>query len=530
MYRNSTCLILFKLKKVEYNIYNDAVGKKAFYHPYTDAGSMCGCCKFKRKETYALLPSKGKRHTRNLMKKKRIQSLGCVLVLFSLLFFGACTQEAWEMPWNPKNQTEPTEAPRRTENSMSGKSAPTEAMEKLLKWRLKRIEEKQKMTENLGLPYERVIPFTKDSMTCLAKREGKWGIVTVSGEVLEDFSFERCSYMDAGGWVELEKDGRLFVYDETGTLHKVYEDKLNYGLESKEGYRYRSAVAYAGGMQIKTILPEEENSGYYGVQYRNAETGRLLYEAAGTYRDVGLFTLPDKTGRAVAIRSSGTENIIYYITAEGCISRTIPLEEGANRRYYDFIGNYTWAEDSFYDGWLRVSVYDSVPGFLMDEQDSYTAHLNVDTFEMVRFPEEYQRAFRMQDGGYATAMAVSAYQEDKTNYYYAVCRGERVLTEEKYTWVEFGSNYTVAYMGNGAEFLDEDGNVLARYADASGFFVNGKMLVYDGKGVFFVDEVLQKCSDYIVIGEIDQCFSRGVVIDGDYYLLKEFAEQKQMGE
>ncbi len=468
--------------------------------------------------------SKGRQRIRNQMKNNRIRSLGCAWMLFFLLSFGACKQGAWELPWDAKGQAASTEAPRRTEDVASGKSAPTEAMEKQLRWRLKKIEEKQKMTENLGVSYERVIPFTKDSMVCLAKKEGKWGIVTVAGEILEDFSFERCSYMDAAGWAELEKDGRWFVYDEAGTLHKAYEDKLDYDLESKEGYRYRSAIVYAGGMQIKTLLSEEETSGYYGVQYRNAETGQILYEAAGTYQDVGLFTLPDKMGRAVAIRRSGTENIIYYITAEGCTSRVIPLEEGVNRRQYDFIGNYTWAEDSFYDGWLRVSVYDSVPGFLMDEQKAYTAHLNVDTFEMVRFPEQYQRAFRMQDGGSATTMAVSAYKEDKTNYRYAVCCGERVLTEEKYTWVEFGSNYTVAYTDNSAEFLDLDGNLATKYADASGCFVNGKMLVYDGKGVFFIDETLQKCSDYMINGEIDRCFSRGVVIDGEYYLLKEFAK------
>lgn len=458
------------------------------------------------------------------MQKNRIQNFGCVLVLFTLLLFGACTQEAWNMPWKTQDSGTPTQVPRRAEDNASRKTASTEAMEKQLKWRLKRVEEKKEMTKDLGTPYESVRPFSKDSTTCLAKKEGKWGIVTVTGEVLEEFSFDRCSYIDATGWAELEKDGCFFVYNETGKLHKSYEDKLEYGLESKEGYLYRSAVVYAGGMRIKTILPEEADSAYYGVQYKNAETGELLYEAVGTYRDVGLFTLPDKDGRAVAIQNHGLENVIYYITADGCTSKVIPLEEGVSYRSYDFIGGYTWAEDSFYDGWLRLAVYDSVPGFLMDKQVSYTAHLNVDTFEMIRFPEQYQRAFRMQDGGYATAMAMTAYREDMTNCRYAVCYKDRVLTEEKYYWVEFDEGYIIGYADNGAEILDLEGNVLAQYTDVSGSFANGKMLVYDGTGAFFINKDLQKCSDYIVLGKIDQCFLRGVVIDGERYLLKEFAE------
>lgn len=461
---------------------------------------------------------------KNRRKGSWHRRLGCTLALFALLSFGACTEGTWDMPWKTQDAGTPTQAPKRAGDSASGKNTPTEAMEKLLKWRLKRIEEKREMTKNLGTPYESVIPFSKDSMTCLAKKEGKWGIVTVMGEVLEEFSFERCSYLDAAGWAELERDGCFFVYDEAGNLHRSYEDKLEYGLESKEGYLYRTAVVYAGGMRIKTFLPEEENSAYYGVQYRNAETGELLYEAVGTYRDVGLFTLPDKGGRAVAIQNHGLENVIYYITSEGCTSKVIPLEEGVNYRSFDFIGGYVWAEDSFYDGWLRLAVYDSVPGFLMDDQVSYTAHLNVDTFELIRFPEQYQRAFRMQDGGYATAMAMTSYREDMTSYRYAVCYKDRVLTEEKYYWAEFDESYVIAYADGGVEILDMEGNALAQYADASGSFVNGKMLVYDGTGVFFIDKDLQKCSDYILLGEIDQCFSRGVVIDGERYLLKEFAE------
>ncbi|MGN0505107.1 MAG: hypothetical protein ACI4FZ_00995 [Lachnospiraceae bacterium] len=461
------------------------------------------------------------------MKKKRLQSLVCFGVVLAVLQFSACdigNNENWAE--NILESLTMLESPleRDAEDMARGESVLQRENKSSLEWRLQKIESKQRMTENLGTAYEKIIPFTSDSMTCIAKKEGKWGIVTVTGEVLVDFMFTRLSYRDATGWIELEKNGYYFVYDETGRPHKQYRNKLNYRMESKEGYLYRSAVVYAGGMRIKSIVPEVADSDYYGVQYFNATTEELLYEAIGTYDDVGMFTLPDKTGRAVAIQNHGTESTVYYITADGCTSRTVEPEEGVNLRYYDFIGGYDWAEDCFSEGWLRLAVYDSVPGFLMDEKISYTAFFNVDTFELVRFPKQYQKEFWMQRDGKGTAMAIMAYNEDANAYRYAVCMGDRVLTEEKYYRVAFEDNCMIAYTDDCVEILDYYGNILTRYADAGDSFVNGKLLVYDGIGVFFLDESLKKISDYIVTGDIDGCFSRGIVIDGEYYLLKEFAE------
>ena len=69
------------------------------------------------------------------------------------------------------------------------------------------------------------------------------------------------------------------------------------------------------------------------------------------------------------------------------------------------------------------------------------------------------------------------------------------------------------------EVLDEDGVSVARFPDAGGRFLNGKMLVYDGSGVYFVNEELEQCSDYIIEGRIDGCFPQGIVVDGWYYLV-----------
>lgn len=393
-----------------------------------------------------------------------------------------------------------------------------------LEQRLMKITETKTMTENLGIGYDLAEAMCGNSSTCIVKKDGKWGLVSVTGEVLVPLKYERYSYRDHTGWVEFEKNGHFYVHDEQGFLKRLYGDKLTFRQESEEAYLYRTARVYMSDMEITTTIPEILEDDYYGVEYRSSKTWEVLYKAVGGYRKVGVFSLPDETGRAVAIQGDGLKNTIYYITEDGCESRNMELPEGVNGRWFYFPVDYTWADIILSNGWLKVYVCDAVPGFLIDEYEYYLAFLNVDTFEMIKFPEEYQNGLSIYDMGYGNTMAVCQYKESNEYYKYAICKGDKKLTEEIYYWVEFGDTYMVACCDDGVDILNYEGEVLASYLDASGSFINGKMLVYDGTGVYFIDEKLQVCSDYIVKGNIDRCFSRGVVIDDLYYILEEFEE------
>ena len=400
----------------------------------------------------------------------------------------------------------------------------TSGMDDYLARRMEKIAETERMVCNLGTGYDGAWAVADQGNSCLVKKDGKWGMVSVTGEVLVPFVYERYSFLDYTGWVELEKDGRFYVFDARGEQIKAYDDKLAFRMESEEAYLYRTASAYMSGMKLTTTIPEIEGDDFYGIRYENAKSGKELYGVTGGYEDVGIFTFPDETGRAVAIRGDGITNTIYYITEDGCESREMELPEGINGRWFDFPGDYTWADISLSNGWLKVYVCDAVPGFLIDEYEYYMAFLNVDTLELVPFPEEYQGLFTMYDMGYGDAMAIRVYNEEDEYYRYAICKGSETLTEEIYYWVEFGEKYMIAKQDEGVDILNYKGEVLDTYWDASGTFVNGKMLVCDEKGAFFLDENLETCSDYIVEGTVDGCFSRGVIINELYYILEEFAQ------
>ena len=363
-------------------------------------------------------------------------------------------------------------------------------MDEYLQSRMETIEEIKSMVKDLGMGYDYVWPMADQSNTCFAKKDGKWGIVSVTGEVLVPFVYDRYSYMDNTGWIELEKNGEYFVFDERGKQIVQYDNKLKFRMESEEAYLYRTATAYMSGLKITTTIPEIEGDDFYGICYYSRKTGKELYSVCGGYADVGIFTFPDETGRAVAIRGDGWTNTIYYITADGCESRVMELPEGVNGRWFDFPGNYTWADISLSNGWLKVYVCDAVPGFLMDEYEYYMAFLNVDTLELIPFPKEYQDEFTIYDMGYGDAMAIRQYKEDVEYYQYAICKGSEKLTEEIYYWVEFGEKYITAGHDNGVDILNYKGEVLDTYWDVSGTFVNGKILVCNENRAFFLDENL----------------------------------------
>lgn len=459
-----------------------------------------------------------------------VAALGLLVCFFLVVFvvLGAAMLEVLQTAGeNLENWIEEQEVDRRIEELVSqGKDAflVEVPMDDYLAEKLRKIEETKVMTEGLGTAYDNAWPLTKQSNACIVKKDGKWGMVSVTGEVLVPLIYERYSYSDSTGWVEFEKEGRFYVFDGRGNQVTVYDDKLGFRMKSEEAYLYRTATAYMSGMKITTTVPEMLEDDFYGVRYCSKKTGQELYRVEGGYEDVGIYTLPDETGRAVAIRGDGWTNTIYYITENGCESRVMELPEGINGRWFDFLGDYTWADISLSNGWLKVYVCDAVPGLLRNKYEYYTAFLNVDTLELVPFPEEYQDAFTIYDIGYGDAMAIRLYNEEDEYYRYAICKGSKKLTEEIYYWVEFGENYMTAGHDDGVDILNYDGEVLGTYWDVSGNFVNGKMLVYDETGVVFIDENLEICSDYIVKGIVDGCFSRGVIIDDKYYLLEEFAQ------
>lgn len=389
------------------------------------------------------------------------------------------------------------------------------------------IAEKEKLTARLGTAYEGLWRLWEDDTRYLAKKNGMWGMVDIYGTEIVPFVYENYSGSDAAGWVEFAKQTGYSVFDRNGNMVQGYphEKKKSSGVTENE-VAYQLVMSYMGGMQMKTYLPEDADEDFYGISYKNRNTLNIVYEAVGNYYDAGIFSFPDKEGRAAAIRGDGTKNTLYLITEDGCVSRELELPEGVYFRYFDFPGDYRWADMNFSNGWLRVYVYDKIAESLLYKDDIYMASLNVETLELVRFPEEYQKFYLMYDEGYGELMALANYQENAETYKYAICKGDRVLTEEKYERILWHEKYIIGETESQTEILNHEGEVLATYPVTGGDFVNGKMIVYDGTGVYYINEELEKCSSYVLMGKIDDCFSAGVIIDGEWYLM----DDRKLGE
>lgn len=422
---------------------------------------------------------------------------------------------------SPTPSPSPTPTPLPTPTVVVEESS----MDSYLAQQLESVAKKEMLEELLGTSYDEIYPMSEKSMSCIVKKDGKWGVVSVTGEVLVPLQFERYSILDRTGWVEFEQDGQFYVYDEQGNFMVHCQDKTMYRMKSEDEHLYRTAKAYMSTMEIKTIIPEIRGEDYYGVEYRSLKTGELLYSAVGTYEEAGMFTYPDETGRAIAIRGDGTTSTIYYITADGCESREMELPARVLSRKFDFVGNYEWADCSLSHGWVKVYVSD-VETFLFSKRThNYLAFLNVDTLELVPFPEEYQTHITVKNACYGNAMAIRKNSEQEESEKVAICKGDKVFTEEKYDKVMFGEKCIAASHELGVDILDYEGTVIDTFRSCSGVFVNGKMLVLEEDGLYFINENFERCSEALLSGwKVDGCFTRGIIVDGKYYFLKEFAQ------
>ena len=70
-----------------------------------------------------------------------------------------------------------------------GTAADKYVMEEYLAYRMQEIEENRELSANLGMGYDGVWAMTEESNTCIAKKDGKWGMVSVGGEVLIPFVY-----------------------------------------------------------------------------------------------------------------------------------------------------------------------------------------------------------------------------------------------------------------------------------------------------------------------------------------------------
>ncbi|MGN0505108.1 MAG: WG repeat-containing protein [Lachnospiraceae bacterium] len=360
--------------------------------------------------------------------------------------------------------------------------------------------------------------------------DGKCGLINAEGRWLVPPEYEYVSHYEEA-WICFEKaDGYGYVFNMEGIqLYQYLSDGENYVTE--DGTEYNRTSYYRHGMRIDLDLGIVDNL-YYGAHYYNAETGELIFELAEHFDSGCVTAFPDETGTAVVVTGKGYETTVYTITLAGYRQET--FEENIALRQYYFSNHISWRRSLLSDGWLRTQIME-YRGELFDYSTEWKEVLyNIKTKEIVPLPEKYQGysqyywKFHGLYYGITQLTEEEYYNGTSGNVYYALCCGSKVLTEEIYRWFDFGEKYIIAGNGTFSHILDYEGNVLAEYVDVAEPFDGDRTLVYDGEGMFFLNEKLEQCSDYIMTGKrLSYCEPRMVVTKDSYYFIQWLPEQKE---
>lgn len=274
--------------------------------------------------------------------------------------------------------------------------------------------------------------------------------------------------------------------------------------------------SYQGGLLCETVEVvaswerDPENPDLFGssnhrkITYTNINTGKVVYSGYtgswvwGTelvaYDERYMFSCNGTDGDAVVVEYSLQDGELYLVTI-GTDSYT--------RNKIDDI--------SYYKGNMR---YDK-DWLLMPYTESL---INTRTMQRLTVPYKTEEVSRWYYGsGEYYGLGIGTEDDVK----YSMCKGDKVLVDDCISLGFISDTFKVYSKQSGEHvFIDNDGKEIMKVEDYSGF-INGKAFIYDGTGIYYVDEGLNKVSDYIYKGTVNGC-GRGVVLLGErYYLLRQ---------
>jgi len=305
------------------------------------------------------------------------------------------------------------------------------------------------------------------------------GVVNRQGEYVVQPLFTYMNYFD-GEWISFQDEYNMgYVYDLEG--NELFTFNGSDTQISEDGIIYTVWTSYQKG--IKTELLTGKNlADYNGIRYYNAQTGELIFEAHNHKVTLASASLPDENGMAVVVIDGDDETEVYHITKNGYETETFKKVDGRQFFYTAYLNR---AINLMSDGWLKCRI---------EGEKKEEVLFNVMTGDVVSLPEKYQNTYALyyekSKGlyyGISTLTEQEYYGKLPETVRYAVCHGDKVLTEEIYTWITFEENYVLAGNETLSHILDYDGTVLNEFADMSTAFVDGKLFVYSGIGVYAMD-------------------------------------------
>ena len=319
----------------------------------------------------------------------------------------------------------------------------------------------------------------------LAVEDNLAGVVNRQGEYVVQPLFTYMNYFD-GEWISFQDEYNMgYVYDLEGNELFTYNGSDTQ--MSEKGIIYTVWTSYQKGIKTE-LLTGKNPADYNGIRYYNAQTGELIFEAHNHKVTLASASLPDENGMAVAVIEGENEITVYRITKDGYETEVLNYSDS---RQFCYTGYLNHTCNLMSEGWLKCG---------METEKKEEVLFNVMTGEVVSLPEKYQNTYAVYydyesyNGSKGLYYGISTLTESE--YYgkypevmhYAICHGDKVLTEEIYTWITFDENYILAGNETLSHVLDYDGTVLNEFVNMSTAFVDEKLLVYSGIGVYVMDE------------------------------------------
>ena len=306
------------------------------------------------------------------------------------------------------------------------------------------------------------------------------GVVNRQGEYVVQPRFTYMNYFD-GEWISFQDEYNMgYVYDTKG--NELFTFNSSDSQISEDGIIYTVWTSYQKGIKTE-LLTGRQPADYNGIRYYNAQTGKLIFEAHNHKVALASASLPDENGMAVVVINNGSVLTVHRITKDGYKTESFPKTD-SQRFYYTGYLSRTWNLMS--EGWLKCSMGVEKPEEVL---------FNVLTGETVSLPEQYQNTYALyytkSKGlyyGISTLTEQEYYGKLPETIHYAVCHGDKALTEEIYSWITFDENYILAGNETVSHVLDYEGTVVNEFINMSNAFVDGKLLVYSGVGVYVMDE------------------------------------------
>ena len=325
------------------------------------------------------------------------------------------------------------------------------------------------------------------------------------GDYVSKYDFEVLTSNEQYGYENLEY-GEIEYFEGPVPQLNRYDDYTGEYLEDYEEYDNHLYREYCNGIfkeRIWTTWTFDAGDDFYYrecICYRDANTNELIYSGYGDFLH------------------NGEETGLYWIgdfSTDIAEDTAIMLEELKNGKdSLVLISDSRYEKKDFSYEAFYCCTYDNDWIKNYEEEELF----NVNTQETIVMPVDFEtpewmsaHKFKMPANGATYTIEV--------NGKYIVCNRDKVIKRACQSVDFVNDDYIVIKnLQNQYVYIDYSGEEELTVLDY-GDFVGGKALVYDGSGIYMMNETLEKVGDYIYKGYVDGCDTGVVILEGEYYLI-----------